>query len=58
MAGGSADKDVAIVGAGAAGLAAGRRLIEAGLEIAILEARIAEPAGTIEPKAWLGAVGS
>ncbi len=39
MLGGNADKDVAIVGAGAAGLAAGRRLVEAGLEVAILEAR-------------------
>ena len=33
------DFDAIVVGAGAAGLAAGRRLVEAGLDIAILEAR-------------------
>jgi monoamine oxidase len=35
----SADHDVVVVGAGAAGIAAGRRLVEAGLRIVILEAR-------------------
>ncbi len=33
------DKDAIVIGAGAAGLAAGRRLVEAGLDIVILEAR-------------------
>ena len=55
MAGGNADKDVAIVGAGAAGLAAGRRLVEAGLEVAILEARdrIGGRAWTVEARPGL-----
>jgi monoamine oxidase len=35
----SSDCDVIVVGAGAAGVAAGRRLVRAGLEVAVLEAR-------------------
>ena len=52
---GAADKDVAIVGAGAAGLAAGRRLVDAGLDVAILEARdrIGGRAWTIEARPGL-----
>lgn len=55
MAGSSADKDVAIVGAGAAGLAAGRRLVETGLEVVLLEARdrIGGRAWTIEARPGL-----
>ncbi len=55
MTGVSADKDVAVVGAGAAGLAAGRRLVEAGLEVAILEARdrIGGRAWTVEARPGL-----
>ena len=45
------DYDVAIVGAGAAGLAAGRRIAEAGRSYVILEAG-ARPGGRIASAAW------
>jgi monoamine oxidase len=39
MGGSSSERDVIVVGAGAAGLAAGRRLAEAGVSVLVLEAR-------------------
>ncbi len=50
-----ADKDVIVIGAGAAGLAAARRLVDVGLEVAVLEARnrIGGRAWTIEARPGL-----
>jgi monoamine oxidase len=51
------EPDVAIIGAGFAGLAAGKRLAEAGLDVVILEAteRVGGRAHTIHPYSGLPA---